>query len=71
MGWKGETTILGGINQTMGRDWERRANKIEKRRAWKRSNKVMNEKEKRRKQRRQKTKEDMIWEFHEGDVYEG
>ena len=44
----------------MGRDWERRANKIEKRRAWKRSNKVMNEKEKRRKQRRQKTKEDMI-----------
>ena len=43
MGWKGETTILGGINQTMGRDWERRANKIEKRRAWKRSNKVMNE----------------------------
>ena len=71
MGWKGETTILGGINQTMGRDWERRATKVEKRRAWKRSNKVMNEKEKRRKQRRQKTKEDIIWEFHEGDVYEG
>ena len=55
----------------MGRDWERRASKVEKRRAWKRSNKVMNEKEKRRKQRRQKTKEDIIWEFHEGDVYEG
>ena len=54
----------------MGRDWQRRAAKVEKRRRWRQSNKAVSQKEKRGgvKQKRQKTKEEIIWEFHEGDL---
>ena len=56
----------------MGRNWQRRESKVEKRRKWRESNKAVSYKEPKRitKQRRHKSKEDLIWETHEGEVYE-
>ena len=56
----------------MGRNWARRASKIAKRRKWGQSNKAVSNREPKKiiRQRRQKSKEEAIWDLHEGDIYE-